>query len=248
MEEREYRNYYNQEDTHWWFINRYKIVSRIISDIADGARKEYVFLDIGCGTGGLLGGVSNIESINAFGVDVSRTALNFCLKRGISRIAQADAMSLPFTDESIDIALSCEVMDHVTIEPEVTLKEIYRVCKKGGWFIISDVSFEFLKSEHDKVYHTKHRFNKKELYRLISDAGFKIKKISYYNFLLFPVVSAIRIFRKFINSNEETSSDLKETTRIINWLLIKFLGIERELLKRCNLPYGSSLLCVARKE
>src|SRR3989338_5135881 len=101
MEEREYRNYYNQEDTHWWFINRKKIVSRIISNIANKSKKECVFLDIGCGTGGLLGGVSNIESVNAFGVDVSPTALGFCLKSGISRIVQADVMSLPFTDGAI---------------------------------------------------------------------------------------------------------------------------------------------------
>lgn len=248
MEECEFQVYYDQEKRHWWFIHRYQIVAWVISNIINQISKECIFLDVGCGTGGLLEGISHIAGMSAFGIDVSNTALNFCIKRGISRIAQADAMSLPFKDDSIDIALSCEVIDHATIDPRITLKEIYRICKKEGWVIISDVSFEFLKSEHDKVYHTKHRFNKKEMSRLITDAGFKIVKISYYNFLLFPIISAIRILRKLLASKEKTSSDLKETIWFFNCLLIKFLRVERELLKRYSLPYGSSLLCVARKE
>lgn len=248
MEESEFQVYYNQENKHWWFIHRYQIIAWVTSNIIKQTTKKCILLDVGCGTGGLLERISNIPGMSVFGVDVSNAALNFCIKRGLSRIAQADAISLPFKDESIDIGLSCEVIDHVTIEPRIALKEIYRICKKGGWVVISDVAFEFLKSEHDKVYHTKHRFNKNEMFRLITGAGFKIVKISYYNFLLFPIISAIRIFRKLLVSKEKTSSDLKENTYFLNWLLIKFLGIERELLKRYSLPYGSSLFCVAKKE
>lgn len=246
MEELEYQNYYAQEDTHWWFVNRYRIIRKIIDKILAGKNNRFNLLDLGCGTGGLLSKVRELKQLKAFGSDISKSGLNFCLKRGLSEVIQADVMKLPFKEGSLDLVLCCEVLDHSTVEIKEALKGIYRICKKGAWVIISDVAFEFLKSEHDRVYHTKHRFNIKEMRQEVGDAGFIISRITYYNFIFFPVLGLIRIFRNYIK-NKEKGSDLKETRPFFNNLLIKVLILERLLLNVCDMPWGSSLLCIARK-
>lgn len=45
--------------------------------------------------------------------------------------------SFPYPDETFDIVIFTEVLEHISVDPMNTLSEINRVTKKGGWLVLS---------------------------------------------------------------------------------------------------------------
>lgn len=80
----------------------------------------------------------------------------------------------------------------------------------------------------------------------VSRAGFSIKRVSYTNFLLFPVVAAVRLFNRYTDKGDARSG-LRRVDPFLNSVLLAVLRIESLLLRWIVFPYGSSLICVAQR-
>lgn len=96
------------------------------------------FLDLGCGNGYytlLIGNKLNAQEI--YGVDIDEVKLRKASSRGI-RAFKVDLNSdkLPFPDNYFDLVTALEVIEHL-INPDNMLKEVYRVLKPNGVFILS---------------------------------------------------------------------------------------------------------------
>ncbi len=96
--------------------------------------KSVSILEVGCGTGALLGCVEKEFpgkiSLLA-GADFDRNVLDYAKnKTGFTGI-QADGMELPFADESFDFVF-CHYLMLWTISPERVITEMKRVTKIGG--------------------------------------------------------------------------------------------------------------------
>ena len=103
--------------------------------------KNYTVLDLGCGGG------RNIEYFltkadKVYGLDHSKTSVKMAseinkkaIKTGRCQILVGDVKSLPFEDESIDIVTAFETI-YFWNDIEKCFKEIYRVLKKEGQFLI----------------------------------------------------------------------------------------------------------------
>jgi len=92
-------------------------------------------LEIGCGTGEFL---ANRPYLFAVGLDVSLEALKQAKEsqKGGLFFINASGEKLPFCDSLFDMAVCCEVIEHVE-NPDLFLSEIKRVLKKGGYLVIS---------------------------------------------------------------------------------------------------------------
>ncbi len=86
-------------------------------------------LEVGCGTGLLLHGVSQLAR-RAFGVDLSDGMLARARQRGLE-VVQGSATELPFADASFDVAYSFKVLSHVP-DLEKAFAEVARVVRPGG--------------------------------------------------------------------------------------------------------------------
>ncbi|WP_138160544.1 class I SAM-dependent methyltransferase [Peptoniphilus catoniae] len=103
--------------------------------------KEYIVLDLGCGGG------RNIEYFltkanKVYGIDHSEASVKMAseinkeaIESGRCEISVGDVKSLPFKDESMDIVTAFETI-YFWDDIEECFKEIYRVLKKGGQFLI----------------------------------------------------------------------------------------------------------------
>lgn len=100
-------------------------------------------IDIGCGDGGLLQTVN--PKSHYTGVDISPTQLGHFKKHlpqeklyhmGPIRLVQHDISSLPFAAKQFDLALACDVLEHV-LNPSGVIREIKRVLKPGGYAFFS---------------------------------------------------------------------------------------------------------------
>ncbi len=89
-------------------------------------------LEVGCGTGLVLSRIASFAR-RAVGVDLSPGMLDQARARGLE-VAEGSATTLPFEDDSFDVACSFKVLPHVR-EIDVALSEMARVVRPGGHII-----------------------------------------------------------------------------------------------------------------
>lgn len=95
-------------------------------------------LDVGCGTGRLLG---SLRPAPAVGVDLSIGML--AVAPPFVSYACADAEALPFVSESFDVVVSSSSL-HFWPHPDRALLEMHRVLVHGGRVVITDWCDDFL--------------------------------------------------------------------------------------------------------
>jgi hypothetical protein len=128
-----------------------------------------------------------------------------------------------------------------------SLAEAGRVCRPGGVLIITDSAFEALRGPHDTAYHGARRFRRSELARAVRATGFTVLKSSYMNAFLFPPALAIRLAERLWLGSRQSRSSLRPPRRALNDLLAGIFRLEAAVLPHLNLPFGLSVLVVARK-
>lgn len=230
------------EETYWWWVGKRNIVKSILNRLnLDHSN----ILDGGCGTGFNLKYLKDYGDIT--GLDISRDALNFCKKRENKKLVQADAENLPFKDGVFDILTSLDCLEH--LDDNRCIKEYFRVLKPDGYLIVTVPAFMFLWSKHDEALHHKRRYNKDQLKNLLESNGFKVIKLSYWNFFLFFPIAAIRLVKKWVaNGDDEVETDVQELPNIVNSFLISVLKFESSIISLTNLPIGVSLICVGKPD
>lgn len=233
------------ERTHWWYVGRRRIVFDWVLQILSAYPSPRV-LDVGCGTG------FNIERLRSYGyeqvvgLDFSAEALNFCRMRDLRYLVCGDGTSSPFRHESFDMIVALDLIEHLRDDVQ-GLKEFSRLLRPDGSLIIFVPAFDFLWGLQDEVSHHHRRYVASDLRRKFEIAGLRIVKLSYANFFLFPLIWAGRTFLRLSGYQVRGVSENDLHPAWSNGLLRAIFSAERFLIRRANLPFGVSLLCVATK-
>jgi 2-polyprenyl-3-methyl-5-hydroxy-6-metoxy-1,4-benzoquinol methylase len=94
-----------------------------------GQLSSEVVLDAGCGEGETIERLDGLLSGSITGVDLNQEAVDFAAGRIPAGSFQvADLTALPFDDDSFDLVLCLEVLEHIP-EPSLALAELVRVCR-----------------------------------------------------------------------------------------------------------------------
>jgi SAM-dependent methyltransferase len=229
------------EGVHWWFVGRRRIVDHLLSRLP--LNQQTKILEIGCGTGGNLQLLSRYGQV--FGVEMDEDARRLAKQRSSSPILPGSLpYDIPFPGDLFDFIILMDVLEHVKEDQESLLKVRERV-RNEGYIVITVPAFQFLWSRHDDLHHHKRRYTKNSLYNLIQKAGYNIVFVTYFNTLLFPVIAIVRVIKNIFKINGE--DDLVMPLNIINEVLADIFSSERHLLSICSLPFGLSLLAIAKK-
>jgi ubiquinone/menaquinone biosynthesis C-methylase UbiE len=199
-------------------------------------------LDVGCGTGVVLTELA--KRGDATGFDFSDKALEYCRNRGHNDLVLGNAEELPFESETFDAVVGLDIFEHVEHD-ERAFAEVRRVLKPGGILILSVPAFQSLWGPHDVALMHFRRYRRREMADKLKRAGLEPLKVSYSVFLLFPLVACIRFFEKRKRGPAEAS--LPPLPVWLNSALIALQTFESKLLNIANLPWGSSVIAVARK-
>ncbi|HJZ83405.1 MAG TPA: methyltransferase domain-containing protein [Pyrinomonadaceae bacterium] len=243
MEEHHYPILFEVEESHWWYVGRRRIIEAFVQDICAGLKPGRPrILDVGCGTG------ANLKMLGAHGevagVDISQQALEFCRQRGLETVRFGAAESLPYEDESFDLVTALDVIEH--LDDDLTgLREIGRVLRPRGRLLLFVPAFMFLWGVQDEVSNHRRRYDRADLVRKVSEAGFEIEQISYANVTFFLPVLVVRWIMRIFKIRAETEYGINFPA--LNRPLAALFAAERLVLQRSGFPFGVSLICVARK-
>ena len=233
------------EETHWWYKARRAIIFDWLTRVL-ASYKNPKILDIGCGTGFNISHLHQLGYDQVTGLDFSLDALEYCRSRQLKTLIRGDAENLPICPAHYDIAITLDVIEHLRNDLHA-LSEIHRVLKPGGTLIIFVPAFQFLWSLQDEVGHHQRRYSAQELKEKVKQAGFELKKLSYVNSLLFPVVWLGRTILRAFPQNFKITSESQMNPSWMNGILYRIFLAELPLLHVVDFPFGVSILCVCRK-
>ena len=236
---------YAVEDGHWWYRGM-ETITRAILDRRYNRDEHLSILDAGCGTGAAMTGYL-AEYGTVTGCDLSEFALHFCRQRNARRLALASIDRLPFPSKSFDLVTSFDVLYEEGVADDARpLLEFARVLIPNGRLLLRLPAYDWLRGQHDKGIHTARRYTAGQVRRLLETGGFSIEHLSYANTFLFPAALTKRLTERLWPPRLERS-DLTLDAGPFNSLLRFILSLEAPLVSRAALPFGLSVVALARK-
>lgn len=233
------------EATHFWFHGFRGYVVPAIRSIAAGRRDLHI-LDCGCGTGYNLRHVLEPYG-RTFGFDFNPDSMRRARAAG-RPLVRADIQRIPFKSNTFDLATSFDVVQSVP-DDRAALREMARVLKPGGSVVLNVTALDLLRGDHSDVWGELRRYTRETAAILVQNAGLEPSRISYLFGSLVPLMLAVRKAQAMRRSYRAPSGDedLMVPSAPVNRVLTALVRAEVALASRVTMPFGSSLLIVARK-
>jgi len=242
MEDAAYAEMYGQEDRHWWFRGRRELLWALLRRV--DAPSSPRLLDAGCGTGRNLVEFGTLARTLA-GIDPSAEAVEFCRRRGLENVRCAGLEDLPFGPAEFDLLLACDVLEHVS-DDRLALKELLRVAAPGATLLVTVPAYQWMWTHHDDQLHHLRRYTRRALKRLVEDSGWNVVHDTYFNSLLLPIVTAMRLVSR--GSSRQGHTDLDRTPALLNGALGLPMKLEAALIARgARFPAGVSIGVISVK-
>jgi SAM-dependent methyltransferase len=238
----EYEAMHALEARHWWFRGRRRVLFDSLRVVTAPAAAPRI-LDYGCGTGGNTGAYAILG--NVIGIEPDRGAVALAGARGGARFCRASGTRLPFRPAVFDAVVASDVLEHIE-DDRAAVAEVVRVLKPGGAFIFSVPAHPWLFSEHDAALMHFRRYTRSALRRLLEGGGLKIRRLSYWNAALFPVVCLHRMVGR-ARPAVQAHSDTWPAPWLVNESLARLLAVEAAILRHVSLPWGVSLVGIAQR-
>ncbi len=138
--------------------------------------KNMTVLDLGSGDGYLSRAVAAFVK-NVIAVDISGEMLSELKRKakaeGINNIEpiESDGRDVPLDDSSVDMACANMYLHHIE-EPEIAIKEMYRLIKPGGKVFVADFCIHNNKEFKEKMHDIWPGFRRQEIKKWFADSGF----------------------------------------------------------------------------
>jgi len=120
------------------------------------------------------------------------------------------------------------------------------VLRPGGQILVNVAALKMLTGNHSVLGGEVRRYNRRELRQHLQRAGFDVRRITYTNCLLLPLVLGVRLAQR-LTGHHESAAEITVPPKPVNALLAAMLAVEARALTITNMPLGSSLLALAQK-
>ncbi|MFZ2399735.1 MAG: class I SAM-dependent methyltransferase [Smithella sp.] len=238
---------FQQESNCFWFPERNKLIIWAMNKYFPNTES---LLEIGCGTGYVLSGLSSAFPEKKYtGADIFTSGLKFAASRvPQANFIQMDARHIPFNNE-FDVVGAFDMIEHVE-EDEQALSQMYKAVRHGGGIIATVPQHKWLWSAVDDYGFHKRRYTRAMFGEKITKSGFEVVKITSFMSFLLPIIVLRRGRYLFYSKEiiEETTKEEIKINPVLNYLFSLICMVETRMIKAgVPFPAGGSLLCIAKK-
>ena len=235
----------NLEDANFWFLSRNKLIMWALEKYSPHFQS---LLEVGCGTGYVLSGISKkFPHSTLLGSEIFVAGLGFTAARLPSvKLIQMDARNIPFEDE-FDVIGAFDVLEHIKEDEEV-LAQMREALKPEGLIFITVPQHAWLWSTTDEYAQHERRYAASGIHHKIEAAGFRILRSTSFITTLLPAMMIARFRQKEVLDHEFDATAELKISPWLNSFFSRVLGAELALIKKgIDLPVGGSRLVVAQK-
>lgn len=229
---------------YFWFMVRTKL---LVTQIQRYFPQMANYMEIGCGTGFLLSQIERAyPNAQLTGTDIYPKALEFAAQNTQKPLyIQMDALNIPYREE-FDVIGIYDVLEHIVDDKEV-LRQIHTALKPQAGLVITVPQHQFLWNFRDEHGGHQRRYSRKDLVQKVQQAGFEVINVTSFMSLL--VFMTLLYSRRLPKNPEEYTAPQYNISQLSNKILYTIFNLEYQFIHhlRLSLPFGTSLLLVARK-
>ena len=231
------------DERHWWYRGRRRVIGAALDGLPLPPAPE--ILDAGCGSGRTLVELARYGAVT--GIELNEQAAEVARSRDLGEVRVGRLEELPWPDERFDLITCLDVIEH-TADDRATLGELRRVCRPGGWLLVTVPAYPALWSMHDEANHHYRRYSRAALRAAAAAGGWTLARMSSFNSVLLAPAAAVRLAERRRRGPEQYSDNLDLGPQWLNRVLEWPLAAEARWLHRGHaLPAGLSLLAVLRR-
>ena len=231
-----------RETASWWYIARRKLLRDAVAQAVKDKREARV-LDFGCAAELELAEASQVRTINAHPL---LPVLAFHQIRGHRSLLCTGPEELGLASNSMDAILAGDMLQSVG-DDLCALRELRRVLKDGATLCLTVPAYPMLWGEKDEARGHRRRYTATELRRKLNNAGFEVARVSYVVAWGFIPAVIERIGKNIFSKSIGHYQNSGHRSRWADSGMVLLLDIERLLIRYINLPFGTRVICWARK-
>lgn len=250
-----YENISGIEEEHFWFVVRNERICDLVKLTLPNFESAK-FLEIGSGTGNVLGylqtnGLKNLTGfeIEDLGIEISRQRFP-----DIS-FEHCNILELDKSPQKFDAVGMFDCIEHFA-DDKVPLEKARELLHPGGKVYITVPAHDFLWSEIDELFGHYRRYTKKTLQKSLNASGFGNVEQFYFMAPLVPLAIIHRKLKNYPVPSTMTKAEInqlleRETSKphdAINSIMLHLARLEHKMLRRNDLGFGGSILAVATLE
>jgi SAM-dependent methyltransferase len=229
-------------EDYWWYRVRARLLETVLGpNVCDA---DHV-LDVGSADGPSVGWLRGRRVHATLDLDPRG------LKPGEG--VCGSALALPFASAAFDVVGAFDVLEHC--EPEaVALREFARVLRPGGRLLLSVPAYQWAWSNFDEENGHHRRYTRPRAVAAVEASGLDVLRVSYAFASTFPIFVAERTARRVKRALRPDGAveaadvvSLPQTSPILDRFLTRLGCLDEPILRRHDLPFGSSVLLAARK-
>jgi SAM-dependent methyltransferase len=231
-----------RESSSWWHIARRKLLrDAVVQAIRD--KREARILDFGCTAQLEFSDSPYLRVLNAHS---SLPVLAFQQIEGWKNLVCTSPEELALASNSFDAVVAGDILQSLP-DDLIALRELRRVLKDGGSLCLTVPAYPFLWGEDDEARGHQRRYTASELRRKLNNCGFEISRVSYLVAVGFLPSILERMGKNIFKKSIALRRTSAETPAWANTGMALLLDCERQLIRYINLPFGTRLICWARK-
>ncbi len=248
-----FRQMHQKSCEYWWYRAKRELIRLLLDDVLKTKNsncnngvslvKPIRIADLGCGTGAMFEILAEYGEL--FGLEPSRDAVSWAATTQKARLVQAESGKTPFVNDKFDLVTMFDSLEHIDDDIQV-VQDTFRILRDGGYLIISVPAFQSLMTWRETQLGHKRRYSIKRLHRLLTDNGFEVLFNRYMYAALFPLLVLKTLKDRLLPRPDMLRSDIAMPPEPWNTWLAKWFCLEAKVCKRWGLPFGTSIVCVAK--
>jgi SAM-dependent methyltransferase len=231
-----------RQDHSWWHVARRKLLRDAVAQALHDKQEARV-LDLGCTAELDCAASPCLRVLNAHS---SMPLLAFRQIEGSQSLICTRLEELGLASNSFDAVVAGDVLQS-SHDDLAVLRELRRALKDGGSLCLTVPAYPFLWGEEDEARGHQRRYTASGLRRKLANCGFELSRVSYFVAAGFLPSMLERVGKNIFKKSIVPRRLYAAPPQWANTAMVLLLDGERQLIRFINLPFGTRLVCWARK-